>query len=123
MKHLYVLMSWPEDMDVLWIKFLSFVSVFCSSNFSCSMIVHIDKTMMGDIDSLNLFVTSVLKCFLLHILNHCVNYIVTFYMYLLISNSLWIMFSKFRNQNSIPSQSGRINCLVLIYKIIEDLIC
>ena len=23
----YVLMSWPEDMDMLWIKFLSFVSV------------------------------------------------------------------------------------------------
>ena len=40
MKHLYVLMSLPEDMDMLWIKFLSFVSVFCSSNFSCSMIVH-----------------------------------------------------------------------------------
>ena len=26
MKHLYVLMSWPEEMDMLWIKFLSFVS-------------------------------------------------------------------------------------------------
>ena len=25
MKHLYVLMSWPEDMDMLWIKFLSSV--------------------------------------------------------------------------------------------------
>ena len=43
MKHLYVLMSWPEDMDMLWIKFLSFVSVFCSANLSCSMIVHIFK--------------------------------------------------------------------------------
>ena len=32
MNHLYVLMSWPEDMDMLWIKFLSFVSVFCSAN-------------------------------------------------------------------------------------------
>ena len=40
MKHLYVLMSWPKDMDMLWIKFLSFVSVFCSVNLSCSMIVH-----------------------------------------------------------------------------------
>ena len=44
MKHLYVLMSWPEEMDMLWIKFLSFVSVFYSANLSCSMIVHIDKT-------------------------------------------------------------------------------
>ena len=47
MKHLYVLMSWPEHMDMLWIEFLSFVSVFCSSNFSCSMIVHIDKKWLG----------------------------------------------------------------------------
>ena len=32
-------MSWPEDMDMLWIKFLRFVSVFCSAdaNISCSM--------------------------------------------------------------------------------------
>ena len=37
------LMSWPEDMDMLWIKFLNFVSVFCSANLSCSMIVHIFK--------------------------------------------------------------------------------
>ena len=36
-------MSWPEEMDLLWMKFLSFISVFCSLNFSCSMIVHIDK--------------------------------------------------------------------------------
>ena len=43
MKHLYVLMSWPEDMDMLWIKFLSFVSVFCSANLSCFMTVHIFK--------------------------------------------------------------------------------
>ena len=47
MKHLYVLMSWPEDMDMLWIKFLSFVSVFCSVNLSCSKIVHIDKKWRG----------------------------------------------------------------------------
>ena len=60
MKHLYVLMSWPEDMDKLWIKFLSFVSVFCSSNFSCSMIVHIDKKWRGDINSLNLLVEMML---------------------------------------------------------------
>ena len=40
MKHLYVLMSWPEDMDMLWIIFLSFVSVFCSAKLSCSMTVH-----------------------------------------------------------------------------------
>ena len=36
-------MSWPEDMDMLWIKFSSFVSVFCSANLSCFMIVHIFK--------------------------------------------------------------------------------
>ena len=36
----YVLMSLSETMDMLWIKFLSFVSVFCSANLSCSMIVH-----------------------------------------------------------------------------------
>ena len=47
MKHLFVLMSWPEDMDMLWMKFLSFVSVFCSVNLSCSMIVHIDKKCGG----------------------------------------------------------------------------
>ena len=28
MKHLHVLMSWPNDMDMLWTKFLGFVSVF-----------------------------------------------------------------------------------------------
>ena len=27
MKHLYMLMSWPEDVDILWIKYLCFVSV------------------------------------------------------------------------------------------------
>ena len=43
MKHLYLLMSWPEDMDMLWIKFLSFVSVFCSVNLDCFVIVHIFK--------------------------------------------------------------------------------
>ena len=47
MKHLYVLMSWPEDIDMLWINLLSFVSVFCSVNLSCSMIVHIDKRWGG----------------------------------------------------------------------------
>ena len=59
MKHLYVLMSWPEDMGMLWIKFFSFVSVFCSANLSCFMIVHIvqDKhKVAGDINSLNLLV-------------------------------------------------------------------
>ena len=44
MKHLYLLMSWPEDMGMLWIRFLSFVSVFCSLNFRCSMIAHIYKS-------------------------------------------------------------------------------
>ena len=34
MKYLHVLMSWPEDMDMLWVKFLSFVSVFCSVNYN-----------------------------------------------------------------------------------------
>ena len=47
MKHLYVLMPWPEDIVMLWIKFLSFISVFCSTNLSCSMIVHIDKKEAG----------------------------------------------------------------------------
>ena len=59
MKHLYVLMSWPEDMDMLWIKFLSFVSVFCYANLSCFMIIHILKDkhkVAGDIHSLNLLV-------------------------------------------------------------------
>ena len=59
MKHLYVLMSRPDDMDMLWIKFLSFLSVFCSVNLSCSMIVHIFKDkhkVAGDINSLNLLV-------------------------------------------------------------------
>ena len=62
MKNLYALMSWPEDMDMLWIKVLSFVYVFCSANLSCSMIVHIfiDKhTVAGDINSLNLLVSMV----------------------------------------------------------------
>ena len=36
-------MSWPEDMDVLRIKFLSFVSFFCSVNLSCFMIANIFK--------------------------------------------------------------------------------
>ena len=43
-------------MDMLWIKFLSFVSVFCSGNLSCSMIVHIFKDkhkVVRDINSLN----------------------------------------------------------------------
>ena len=43
MKHLHVLMSWLEDMDMLWIKFINSVSVFCSANLSCSLIVHIFK--------------------------------------------------------------------------------
>ena len=46
MKHVFVLMSWPEDMDMLLKKFLSFVSIFCSANLSCS-IVHIDKKWRG----------------------------------------------------------------------------
>ena len=51
-------MSWPEGIDMLWIKFLSFVSVFCFANLSCFMIVHIDKKWKGDIISLNLLVIS-----------------------------------------------------------------
>ena len=31
------------DMDMLWIKFLSSVSFFCSANLSCFMIAHIFK--------------------------------------------------------------------------------
>ena len=53
---MYVLMSWPKDMDMLWIKFLSFVSVFCSANLSCSIIVHKFKDkhkVASDINSLN----------------------------------------------------------------------
>ena len=60
MKHLYVRMSWPKDMDMLWIKFLSFVSEFCSANLGCSMIVHIDKKVAGDINSPNLLAIYVL---------------------------------------------------------------
>ena len=68
MKHLYVLMPWPEDMDMLWIKFLSFVSVLCSVNLSCSIIVHIFKDkhkVAGNINSLNLLVVIVLLLFIL----------------------------------------------------------
>ena len=59
MKNLHVLMSWPEDMDTLWIKFLSIVSFFCSANLTCLMIDHIFKDkhkVAGDIQSLNLLV-------------------------------------------------------------------
>ena len=59
MKHLYVLMSWPEDMDMLKIKIFSFVFVFCSTNLSYFMIIHIFKDkhkVAGDINSLNLLV-------------------------------------------------------------------
>ena len=61
MNNLYVLMSWPEDMDMLWIKFLSFVFVFCSANLSCFMIVRIFKDKhkkAGDIYSPSLLVES-----------------------------------------------------------------
>ena len=54
-------MSWPEEMDMLWIKFLSFVSVFCSMSLSCYTIVHILKDkhkVAGNINSLNLLVCS-----------------------------------------------------------------
>ena len=57
MKHLYVLMSKPEDMDMLWIKVSSFVSFFCSANLSCFMIAVMFKDkhkVVGDIKSLNL---------------------------------------------------------------------
>ena len=60
MKHVYVLMSWPEDMDMIWTKFFSFLSVCCSANLSCFMIVHIFKDkheVAGDINSLNLLVS------------------------------------------------------------------
>ena len=60
MKHLYVLISWPEDMDMLWIKFLSSVSFFCSANLSCFLIAHIfrDKhKVAGDIKSMNLLLS------------------------------------------------------------------
>ena len=59
MKHLYVLMSWPEDVDMLWIKLLSFVSFYCSAYLSCFMIAHIFKDkhkVRGDINPLNLLV-------------------------------------------------------------------
>ena len=36
-------MPWPEDMDMLWTNFLSFVPVFCSANLRYSMIGHIFK--------------------------------------------------------------------------------
>ena len=76
MKYLYVLMSWPEDMDMVWMKFLSLVSVFCSAILSCFMIVHISKTHIkcvcvggGDINSLNLLVF--LFFFIYKMLNGC----------------------------------------------------
>ena len=59
MKHLYVLKSWAEDMDMLWIKFLNFVSVFFSVSLSCFMIVNIFKDkhkVAGEINSVNLLV-------------------------------------------------------------------
>ena len=34
---LYMLMSWPADMDMLWLKFLNFASFFFSVNLSCYM--------------------------------------------------------------------------------------
>ena len=51
--------SLPEYKDMLWIKFLSSVSVCCSANLSCFMIVHTFKEkhkVAGDINSLNLLV-------------------------------------------------------------------
>ena len=50
-------LSWPEDMDMFWIKFLSFVSIFCSPNSSYFMIVHIFKDkhkVAGNMNSMNL---------------------------------------------------------------------
>ena len=58
MTHLYVLMSWPEDIDMLWIKVV--VSFFCSANLSCFMIAHIFKDkhkVAGNINSLILLVS------------------------------------------------------------------
>ena len=54
-----MLVSWPEDMDMLWIKFLSSVSFFCSANLNCFLIAYIVKDkhkVAGDINSLNLLV-------------------------------------------------------------------
>ena len=54
-------MSWPEDMDVLWLQFLSFDSFFYSANLSCFMIAHMFKgkhEVAGDINYLNLLVFS-----------------------------------------------------------------
>ena len=56
MKHLYVLMSWPEDIDMLWIKLLNFASFF---QFCELLSFHIFKDkykMSGDINYLNLLV-------------------------------------------------------------------
>ena len=53
MKHLYVLMSWPEDMDMLWIKFLVlflFWELKLFHDSSCR------QKVAGDINSLNLLV-------------------------------------------------------------------
>ena len=52
-------MSWPENIDMLCIRFLNFVSAFCSVDLSCFMIIHIFKDkhiVAGDINSLNLLV-------------------------------------------------------------------
>ena len=54
-----MLLSWSEDMDMLYIKFLGFVSFFCSANLSCVMLVYIlkDKQKVAeDINSLSLLV-------------------------------------------------------------------
>ena len=59
MKHLYVLMSWPVDMDVPWINFLSFVSFFLFCELKLFMKAHIFKDkhkVAGDINSLILLV-------------------------------------------------------------------
>ena len=51
MKHLYVLMSWPEDMDMLW---------FCFCFLFCELKLFHDgsyrQKVAGDINSLNLLV-------------------------------------------------------------------
>ena len=53
---LYVFMSWPEDMDRLWIKFFSYVSVFCSANLKLFHDSPYRQKVEGDINSLNLLV-------------------------------------------------------------------
>ena len=56
MKHLYVHMSWPEDMDILWIKILKFCFCFLFWELKLFHDCSYRQKVAGDINSLNLLV-------------------------------------------------------------------